>query len=73
MRVLYVVTAAEFGGAVAHVLGLMRADIEAGHTVGLVAAPEPRLMSEASGIGVQVFPDRYFIRRVQLHNDVRAL
>ncbi|MFH1087702.1 MAG: glycosyltransferase family 4 protein [Chloroflexota bacterium] len=73
MRILYSVTGAVFGGAVAHVLGLMRADIAAGHTVGLVAAPELRLMSEARDIGVEVFPNPYFIRSVQLHNDLRAL
>lgn len=41
MKILYSVTGAAFGGAVAHVLGLMRADVSAGHSVGLVAAPEP--------------------------------
>jgi glycosyltransferase involved in cell wall biosynthesis len=55
------------------VLGLMRADTSVGHLVGLLAAPEPRLMSEAKDIGVQVFPNRYFVRRVQLYNDMRAL
>jgi len=73
MKILYSVTGAKFGGAVVHVLGLMRADIKVGHIVGLVAAPEPHLMSGARDIGAQVFPNRYFVRRVQLHNDIRAL
>ena len=73
MKILYNVTGAVFGGAVAHVLGLMRADISVGHLVGLVAAPEPRLMSEAKDIGAQVFPNPYFVHGVQLHNDIRAL
>ncbi len=73
MKILYSVTGAVFGGAVAHVIGLMRADIKDGHLVGLVAAPEPRLMSEARNMGVQVFPNPYFVHGVQLHNDLRGL
>jgi glycosyltransferase involved in cell wall biosynthesis len=73
MKILYCVTGAVFGGSVAHVLGLMRADISAGHIVGLVAAPEPRLMSEARNIGIQVFPNPYFVYGIQLHKDMRAL
>jgi len=72
IKILYSVTGAVFGGAVAHVLGLMRADIRAGHLVALVAAPEPRLMSEARSIGVQVFPNPYFVHGVQPHKDIRA-
>ncbi len=73
MRILYAVTAAQFGGAVRHVIGLMAADVKNGHDVGLVAAPEPILMSEAGRIGVQVFPNRYFVQHAQLGNDIRAL
>jgi glycosyltransferase involved in cell wall biosynthesis len=73
MRILYVVTGAEYGGAVAHVAGLMRADIKQGHTVGLIAAPEKRLISESNNIGVQMFPNRFFVRRVKIQDDVRAI
>ncbi len=73
MKILYTVTGAEFGGAVAHVLGLMRADIKQGHRVAIVAAQEPRLMSQATDIGAQVFANPYFVSAVQLHNDLRAL
>jgi glycosyltransferase involved in cell wall biosynthesis len=72
MKILYCVTGAVFGGAVAHVLSLMQADVKAGHLVGLVAAPEPRLMSEARNIGVRVFPNPYFVHGVKLHKDIRA-
>jgi glycosyltransferase involved in cell wall biosynthesis len=54
-------------------LSLMQADIKAGHLVGLVAAPEPRLMSEARDIDVQVFPNPYFVHGVKPHKDIRAL
>lgn len=73
MRILYVVTAAEFGGTAIHVLRLMGADLREGYIVGLVAAPEPRLMSEAKHLGVHLFPNPYFVRPVQLRNDLRAL
>lgn len=73
MKILYTVTGAEFGGAVAHVLGLMRADIKQGHRVAIVAAQEPRLISQATDIGAQVFANPYFVSAVQLHNDLRAL
>jgi glycosyltransferase involved in cell wall biosynthesis len=51
----------------------MRADVSAGHSVGLVAAPEPRLMSEAKNIGVQIFPNPHFVFGVQPLQDIRAL
>lgn len=73
MRILYCVTGAVFGGAVVHVLNLIRADIAAGHQIGLVAAPEPRLMSEAKSTGVEFFPNPHFVFRVQPLHDLRAL
>ena len=73
MKILFVVTAAEFGGAPQHVLYLIRHFRQNGCQVGIVAAPEPRLMREASALGAHVFPNRYFVRPIQLHNDIRAL
>jgi len=73
MRILYVVTGAGFGGAPAHVLRLMEADVKDGHAVGIVTSPEPRIISEAERLGTCVFPNPYFVRRVQPHNDIRAL
>jgi glycosyltransferase involved in cell wall biosynthesis len=51
----------------------MRSDIKEGHVIGLVSAPEQRIMSAAKEIGVQVFPNSYFVRRVQIYRDIRAL
>ncbi len=72
MKVLYVVTSAGFGGAPLHVLQLMRYMRSLGHSVGLVSAPEPRLVREAEKLGVEVFPNPYFVRRFHLINDLRA-
>jgi glycosyltransferase involved in cell wall biosynthesis len=73
MKILYCVTGATFGGAVAHVIGLMQADVKAGHSVGVVAAPEPRLMLEAKNINVPFFPNPYFVFGVQPLQDIRTL
>ncbi len=73
MKILYCVTGATFGGAAAHVLSLMQADVKAGHIVGLVAAPEPRLMSEAKKINVQIFPNPHFVFRIQPFQDIQAI
>jgi glycosyltransferase involved in cell wall biosynthesis len=72
MRILYVITAAEFGGASLHVLHLMKADVARGDTVGLVCAPEPRLCSEARDLGVEVFPTPCFVRPIRPLRDLRA-
>ncbi len=72
MRILYVVTSAGFGGASMNVLLLMRHMIAKGHTVGLVSANERRLIKEAKELGVRVFVNPYFVRRLHLLNDFRA-
>jgi glycosyltransferase involved in cell wall biosynthesis len=73
MKILYVVTGAGYGGAPVHVLRLIRADIESGHIVGLVTAPQSRIISEAEELGARVFPNSYFVRRVKAVSDIRAL
>ncbi|CUS77491.1 Glycosyltransferase involved in cell wall bisynthesis [Candidatus Kryptonium thompsonii] len=72
MKILYVVTSAGFGGASMHVLQLMRYMRGLGHSVGLVSAPEPRLVREAREMGVEIFQNPYFVRRLHLVNDLRA-
>lgn len=73
MRLLYIVTAAEFGGPSRHVLSQMAYLIAQGHQVGLICALEPRLVREASRLGVSVYPNPYFVRRVQPCNDIRGV
>ena len=72
MRILYVVTGARYGGAPHHVLQLAQLMSDGGHTVGLVAAPEPRLMREAEGLGVSVFPNRHFVFSLSPPHDLMA-
>jgi len=73
MRILYVVTAAQFGGAVVHVLQLMEHMVKQGHSVGVVAAPNPRLMKKAKKLCVRLFPNPHFVRPVRPGEDMRAL
>lgn len=55
-----------------HVLQLMRYMINQGHEVGLVSAPEPRLIKESLELGVKVFQNPYFVRRLNFIKDVKA-
>jgi len=72
MRILYVVTAATFGGAVQHIIHLMKFMAERGHIVGLSAAPERRLLREAHAIGAMVFPNPHFVFSPSLYHDPLA-
>jgi len=73
MKILYVVTAAEFGGAPLHVLQLMEYMVKQGHEVGLVAASEPRLMEGAKTLGVKIFSNPHFVRPIRPWEDLQAL
>jgi glycosyltransferase involved in cell wall biosynthesis len=73
VKILYVITAAEFGGASLHVLQLMEHMAKQGHEVGLVAAPESRLMEKAKALGVKIFSNPHFVRPIRPWKDFRAL
>lgn len=66
------VTSAGFGGASMHVLQLMKYMVDKGYEVGLVSAPEPRLIKEAQQLGVRVFQNPYFVRRLNFIKDIKA-
>ena len=73
MRILYVVTSASFGGAPLHVLQLIQNMVNQGHEVGLVAAPEPRLMKEIEKLNVKMFPNIHFVRPLNPWRDIKAI
>lgn len=60
MKILYVITKSEIGGAQMHVSQLMRGMIAQGHTVGLVSYPGGWLEHEARSMGAQFFPNTSF-------------
>lgn len=69
-RLLYAVTAASWGGAPQHVLDLARYMLTRGHPVGIVAAPEARLMREAKALGARFFPNPYFTLSLTPRRDI---
>ncbi len=73
MRILYAVTGKEFGGAVRHVLQLIRHMAAKGHTVGLVAAPEIKEVLRTQGAEVQFYPNPHFVHPIRPDKDVQAL
>ncbi len=60
MKILYVITKSEIGGAQMHVWQLMKGMIAQGHTVGLVSFPGGWLEGEARNMGAQFFPNTSF-------------
>lgn len=60
MRILYVVTAAELGGAPVHLYHLMNYMVNQEFDVGLVCGLEPWLLQKAKDLGVKIFPNPYF-------------
>lgn len=73
MKILYVVTAAGFGGAPQHVLYLMEHMVRERHIVALACAPEPRLIQEAQRLGATVYPNLLFVREPSPVKDFLAL
>lgn len=72
-RLLYTVTAAAWGGAPQHVLDLATYMRSHGHDVGVVAAPEPRLMRAIAALGAVFFPNPHFVLSFAPHHDLRAV
>lgn len=73
MRILYAITAAEWGGASLNVFQLAEYMVKNGYEVGIVAAPEPRLMEMAVRLGIKIYPNPYFVRPVNPWKDFSAL
>jgi len=73
MKILYIVTAAGFGGAPKNVLQLLEHMALKGHRVGLISAPERRLVVKAKAMGAVTFPNPHFVRSVTPHKDFLAL
>lgn len=73
MRILFVVTAAEFGGAPIHVLQLVRHITQQGHEVALVAAAEPELIRRVNSLDARVFLNPHFVRPAKPLTDIQAL
>lgn len=73
MKMLYIVTASTFSGPSRHVLWLAEHLIAQGHRVGIVCAPEPRMVNDAQCIGARLYVNPYFVQPVRPLTDLRAL
>ena len=60
MKILYLITKTELGGAQTHLLSLMKDMVSKGHTVGLMSRSGGWLSDEAQKIGVALYPNDCF-------------
>lgn len=73
MKILYLITKSEIGGAQVHVLDLMKHMKEKGHEVGLMSFPGGWLEEEAKKIGVSFFSNKYFSNAYSPLNVLRSV
>jgi len=60
MKILYLVTKSEVGGAQTHIYQLSKYFIEKGDEVGIMSYPGGWLEEEAGKLGVKFYPNKYF-------------
>jgi len=60
MKILYLITKSEPGGAQTHIYQLSKYFIEKGNEVGIISYPSGWLEEEARKLGVKFYPNKYF-------------
>jgi len=60
MKILYLVTKSEAGGAQTHIYQLSEYFIEKGNEVGIMSCPGGWLEEEAGKLGIKFYPNKYF-------------
>ncbi len=73
MKILYVVTGRDYGGAVRHVIQLIRYMSEMGHTVGLISGADATLMQVAARYCTKHYVNRDFVHPLDPRRDIRAV
>jgi len=73
MKILYLITKSEIGGAQMHVLELMKYMIKEGHQVALMSYPGGWLEAEAKNIGVKFFSNSNFSNSYNPLNALMAI
>ncbi|OHA63480.1 MAG: hypothetical protein A2748_03435 [Candidatus Wildermuthbacteria bacterium RIFCSPHIGHO2_01_FULL_45_20] len=63
MKILYLITKSEYGGAQTHVAQIMKRMKAQGHTVALMTTPGGWLEEETKKAGISVYPNIWFSRR----------
>ncbi len=73
MRILYVITKSEIGGAQTHLMEVVRYMHRAGHDVSVVTGTAGWLTNELAAIGVdyEILPD--LVREINLPKDIKAI
>jgi len=72
MKVLYVVTKSEAGGAQTHVYQMARALRERGHEPAVMARPDGWLAQAAPAVGARFYPNPHLSNRMSAPRDLRA-
>ncbi len=73
MKILYLITKSEIGGAQTHVLSLLKYMKEKGHTVGLMSFSGGWLETELKNIGVKFYSNKYFSNSFNPLNVLRGI
>lgn len=73
MRILYVITRAEYGGAQAHLQLLLESAVQRGHVAAVVVGEDGPLSRSARAMGIKVYIARNLVQPIRPDKDVRAL
>ncbi len=73
MKILYLITKSEIGGAQVHVRELMKYMTDSGHQVALMSFPDGWLVDEAKNLGVKFYPNQNFSNSLNPLNALKAI
>ncbi len=60
MKIVYVITKSEIGGAQTHVLDLLKEGLRLGHQVSLISSPGGWLEDQVRDLNIKFFPNKFF-------------
>lgn len=73
MKILYLITKSEIGGAQVHVRDLMQSMVKDGHDVALMSYPGGWLTKEAENIGIKFYANQNFSNSLNPLNALKAI
>jgi glycosyltransferase involved in cell wall biosynthesis len=73
MKILYIITKSESGGAQTHIYQLSKYLINGGHNIGVMSYPGGWLEGEIKKLGGRFFPNYFFSNRLNLIKDLKAM
>ena len=60
MKIVYIITKSEIGGAQTHVLDLLKEGLRLGHQVSLISSPGGWLEDQVRDLNIKFFPNKFF-------------